>query len=221
MSMLSARERNKIYLVRHGIDLTVWEQTPETQREINLPEIHILCVGRLVEKKGVIYLLKAVRLLKKTGRQVFCRIVGEGPQMSALKAFVNDNDLVKSVQFEGRVDPEKTFGFYQQARLFVLPSIISGTGDFDGLPNVLLEAAAAGIPIITTSISAIPEFVLDGITGLLVPERDAAALAGAILSLIDNKKMTKSLSKMAKEKLLRSSTLKIMVENYWKYLNNI
>jgi glycosyltransferase involved in cell wall biosynthesis len=143
----------------------------------------ILFVGRLVERKGVIYLIWAMRILKERGIRAELRIVGEGPLMESLKNSAKDLD---SVKFLGKLSTEELMEEYKRADIFVLPSIVDSRGDTEGLGVVLLEALSFGLPVIASNVGGIPDIVEDGKTGLLVPEKDPVAIADAIEKLLSN-----------------------------------
>ena len=178
-----SKEDQKLYHIYHGIDFSKWPQKRfgTTFSEVN--ELHILCVGRLVEKKGIIYLLKAILELKQRGFQVKCNIVGDGPLFGMLSNFIIEHHLENEINLAGALSADLVTPFYENADLFVLPCIEMNNGDKDGLPNVLLEALATGIPVITTPVSAIPELIEHQLTGLLVPQQDYLSIAEAIIRL--------------------------------------
>ena len=171
--------------IYHGLDLKKWvRQTPK--RFLPSREVRILSIGRLVEKKGLMYLLKAILLLKKEDLKVSCEIIGEGPLYGEFDQFIHDEGIADCVKLHGAVAPAGIKAFYEEADVFILPCIIAGNGDRDGLPNVLLEALAMEIPVITTSISAITELIQDNVTGLLIMEKSPESIVKALKALLDN-----------------------------------
>jgi glycosyltransferase involved in cell wall biosynthesis len=141
-------------------------------------ELCILSVGTLQEKKGHRYLLGALKLLQQRGVPFRCLIVGSGPLERELRAIARElGDRVT-------IDPYRPHGevlaLYRQYEILALPCVVTDDGDRDGLPNVLIEAAAAGCVLVSSPVSAIPELIEDGVSGLLVPERDEVALADAL-----------------------------------------
>ena len=134
-----------------------------------------------VEKKGFEYLIKACKSLKDQGYDFHCRIVGEPDEQSEIiEHLIHEFSLEKTVVLSGGVTQEALRGIYRSCVMFVLPCRIVNNGDRDGIPNVLVEAMVMGIPVISTAISGIPELIEDGVNGLLVPQKDAKALASAI-----------------------------------------
>jgi len=139
----------------------------------------ILFVGRLVERKGVRYLIDAARQLPRE-RRARVVIIGDGPERQALEAQVRRDGLGDRVQFRGRVPDADLRRAYASASVFVLPSVLDSHGDTEGLGVVLLEAMSYGVPVIGSSLGGITDIVQHEKTGLLVPPGDASALAAAI-----------------------------------------
>jgi len=144
----------------------------------------VLCVARLVEKKGVDTLLRALAALARAGRATSAEIVGDGPLREQLEALARSLGLGARVRFAGALPFPEVEAAYRRAAMVVLPCRVGGDGDRDGLPTVLLEAMARGLPVVSTDVAGIPELVLDGETGLLVPPDDPDALAAAIERLL-------------------------------------
>jgi colanic acid/amylovoran biosynthesis glycosyltransferase len=176
-------EAGHIHHVYHGIDLSKWKERKGFHPFTN--GIHILSVGRLVEKKGTVYLLQAIKQLRAS-YDIKCSIVGDGPLLPVLKDFIRQNQLEKNVHLYGALEQEKIRPLYEAADLFVLPCKETADGDRDGLPNVLMEALAVGVPVITTALSAIPELVENEVTGILVPQEDAGSIGEAVLRLMND-----------------------------------
>jgi colanic acid/amylovoran biosynthesis glycosyltransferase len=148
--------------------------------------IRILTVGRLVEKKGHEYAIKAISKIVKKYNKIEYIIAGEGSLRNELEELVEDLHIKRYVKFLGAVEQKEVLKLYQQAHIFVLPSVTASNGDQEGIPVVLMEAQAAGLPIISTYHTGIPEGVLDGKSGFLVPERDVDALTEKLEYLIEH-----------------------------------
>lgn len=141
----------------------------------------ILYVGALEPKKGVGHLLDA---LAQVGGQLGdwrLDAIGQGPSAEALQAKASTLGLAERVSFHGAKPFEEVAAAYQRASVCVAPSVIGPNGRQEGIPNVMIEALAYRRPAISTAISGIPELIEDGVTGLLVPQADAAALGAALL----------------------------------------
>lgn len=145
----------------------------------------LLTVGRLVEKKGIEYVIEAVAMLRGQGRAIVLRIVGDGPLRAALEARAQALGIADAVRFLGAQPHPAIARELAASHLFAAPSVRAADGSEDAAINTLKEAMATGLPVVSTWHGGIPELVEHGVSGLLVPERDAAALAAALASLID------------------------------------
>src|SRR5262245_25287735 len=143
--------------VYHGTDLTRFGFDRCGQADPPL----VLSVARLVEKKGLEYLVRACALLRDRGRVFRCRIVGAGPLRDPLADLVRELRLEAIVSLEGALDQEDVLRWYRQATMLALPCLITEDGDRDGIPNVLVEAAACGVPIGSTPGGGVPELVAE------------------------------------------------------------
>ena len=188
-----------VHTVYHGLDTDYFSpQTDPTSPD--LPTI--LSVGRFVEKKGFAYLVEACAKLKDMGVGFRCVIVGEKCDQSArIAAMVAELGLGDSVSLRGPMTQQELRKIYRQATLFALPCLVTEDGDRDGIPNVLAEAMAMGVPVVSTPISGIPEMVRNGIEGLLVPQKDSQALANAIAKLINEPALRANLARAAREQI--------------------
>jgi glycosyltransferase involved in cell wall biosynthesis len=144
----------------------------------------LLFVGRLAEKKGVIHLVHAFRALHEQMPRVQLDIVGDGPLRAGLEAEVLRLGLADAVVFHGALPQAEIPPFFQQAQVFVMPSVVADSGDQEGLGLVAAEALACGCPVVAHDLPAIRDIVLDNVTGLMVPPGDEAALAAAIMRLL-------------------------------------
>ena len=177
---LSKNPELDIRIVHYGLDPSQFVPAARSQND---HQIQIISVGRLVEKKGFAYLVEACGILVKKGIPFRCLIVGEGPDRS-IDRLINTNGLEDRVTLKGARNISEITELYHSSDIFALPCVIARSGDRDGMPNVLLEAMAMQLPVITTPVTGNPELVQDHVNGLLVPERDAAALAKALEILI-------------------------------------
>ena len=148
--------------------------------------IRILTVGRLVEKKGHEYAIKAISKIVKKYNKIEYIIAGEGSLRNELEELVEDLHIKRYVIFLGAVEQKEVLKLYQQAHIFVLPSVTASNGDREGQALVIQEAQAMGLPIVSTLHNGIPEGVLDGKSGFLVPERDVDALTEKLEYLIEH-----------------------------------
>jgi len=159
----------------------------------------ILSVGQLKERKGLNYLVEACRILRDRGIQFECRIIGEGPLRPALETQIQQSGLDKQVKLHGALPHEAVIEQYEQATVFALPAIQGADGDRDGIPNVILEALAMELPVVSTQHSGVPEVVEDGVNGLLVPPEDARALANAMEQLIHSPETRRQFGRVGRQ----------------------
>lgn len=172
----------RVRLVRNGLTLNDFPFVAPANR----PPV-ISAVGRLVEKKGFDVLLDACAQLARAGRSFHCELVGDGPLADDLRARAARLGLLDDiVRFHGPLPQREVRALVAGSAAFAAPCVVAADGNRDGLPTVLVEAMALGTPCVATPVTGIPEVVLDGETGLLVPERDAGALATALGRLLDD-----------------------------------
>ncbi len=164
-----------IHVLHHGTDLSRFSPNGhqgETGR--------IVSVGRLVPKKGYPHLVDALANLHHDGIHFACDVYGGGPMRDELVARADAGGMSELVKFHGARLQDDVLDAYHKATLVVLASVVTDDGDRDGIPNVLVEAMACGVPVVSTRISGIPELIEDGVDGLLVEPGDPVALALAI-----------------------------------------
>lgn len=145
----------------------------------------LFSVARLVEKKGLDTALLALARLRDRGVTLRYRIAGEGPEREKLQALSRRLGLERQVEFLGAVPNEVVARELAAADVFTLPSQTAADGDMEGIPVSLMEAMATGVPVVSTYHSGIPELIEDGVSGFLVPERDAEALADRLLRCLE------------------------------------
>ncbi len=167
----------KIDVVYHGLNLSQIVQV----REAHAGDFHILAVGRLVEQKGFLYLIRALGVLKSRGETARLWLIGTGPLRESLARQAEKLGVAGWVDFKGTVSQEEVFSLMQRADVFVMPSVVAKNQDRDGIPNVILEALAHRLPVVGTRVSGLPEVIVDGETGRLVEPESPEDLAEAIL----------------------------------------
>lgn len=165
----------KIITLYYGI-----HTTPALPEPLPHDRFTFIAVGRLVEKKGFKYLMEACAVLLEEGLDFHCEIIGKGPLEADLKAQILALRLEKNVTLTGFVAPNDMKAKYLGGDVLVAPCVVAANGDVDGLPNVCLEAMDCGLPVISTTISGIPEGVEPGKNGWLVPPNDSELLADAM-----------------------------------------
>src|SRR5262249_42455292 len=173
----------KVELVYHGLDLSRFSSSGGNEKSNSGKDpdnpVNILSVCRLVEKKGTDVLLDALALLPKDLHWRFVH-AGGGPLKARLERRAHALGIAERVEWRGALAQGDILALYRSADLFALASRVARDGDRDGLPNVLAEAQSQGLACVATSVSAIPELVEDGKTGLLVAPESPQELARAL-----------------------------------------
>lgn len=161
--------------------------------------IHVLSLGRLVEKKGVKYLIDAVAQLKDKFPKIDLTIVGDGEERKALEEQVSRLGLTDRVYFKGSVANDEARRYFEQADIFIAPSVTSSSGDEEGLVVTIKEAMAIGVPVISTTHAGIPEMISDGLNGFLARERDSGSIAEKLSYLILNPELCRNFALRARQ----------------------
>ncbi len=191
----------KIGLIYHGLDLSRFPPPPE--RGPRDGPLKLVSVGRLVAKKGYDDLLAALAELDAGGMRDWQLVhIGGGELGGRLKAEADTLGLSERIEWRGKQDQGAVIAALRAADAFILPSKIAADGDRDGLPNVLMEAASQKLPILSTAVSAIPEFITDGENGLLVPPGDPSSLAAAIRTLAEEPERCREMAELAQARLV-------------------
>ena len=151
--------------------------------------VRIAMVGRLVEKKGAEFAIRAIAKVATSNKSVEFNLIGDGPLRKDLEGLVEELKVGNVVKLLGWKDQGEVIEVLKDSHIFVAPSVTARDGDQDAPNNVLKEAMATGLPVVSTRHGGIPELVEDGHTGLLVPERDVGALADKLGHLIENPKL--------------------------------
>jgi len=203
--VLGARHQRpeEIHTIYHGLDTDYFSPAPvpASGQAGGEPPL-ILAVGRLVEKKGFDQLIAACARLKKGGLRFRCVIVGErGSAFDSLCTQIETLGLKDHVHLRSAVTQDQLREIYRGAQVFALPCQIMQDGDRDGFPNVLAEAMARGVPVVSTAISGIPEMIDDGVHGLLVQPRDAQALADALRRVLTEPTLHTRLATAGRERI--------------------
>jgi glycosyltransferase involved in cell wall biosynthesis len=188
-----------VYCVYHGLNADFCQLLQESPNSASRNgHLRALAVGRLIRKKGFDVFVEACAILHQRGTSFEAFIAGEsGEQEEEIRRLIAAHGLEGSIQLTGPLSQARLLEEYQRATVFCLPCRILENGDRDGIPNVLVEAMACGLPVITTPISGIPEVIEDGINGLLVPPDNPEALAAQVLRLRQDVGLTRRLSREA------------------------
>jgi len=197
-------EPGRVALVYHGLDLSRFPSPPEKRSARNgadpMDPVRIVSVGRAVAKKGYGDLIQALAALPSDLHWRFAHI-GGGELLSSLKKQAQQAGISDKVIFLGLKAQPDIIALLREADLFVLPSKKAASGDRDGLPNVIMEAASQGLAIVATDFAGIPEFVRDGVEGRLVPPGDWESLSNALNLLARDPEQRAALGEAAYRRL--------------------
>jgi glycosyltransferase involved in cell wall biosynthesis len=210
----------KIVVHYSGINTEIFQPEPTVIRE---PVV--LFVGRLTEKKGCEYLIRAMAKVQSELPDVELVMIGDGPLKTQLEAQAAQS--LYRYQFLGMQPPDVVKSWMNRARLLVAPSVTASQGDSEGLPNVVLEAQAMALPVISTTHAGIPEAVIHGETGFLTAERDVEGLAKYSLKLLQERELWQSFSTKGQERVrtmfdrakqtqILESIYESVLEDVWK-----
>jgi colanic acid/amylovoran biosynthesis glycosyltransferase len=174
----------KIRVHHMGVDC---DNFPFTARV--LPDdggFRILTVGRLTEKKGIEYAIRGVAAFAKRHPKVNHTIIGDGPLRSSLEALIRELKIGENVNLAGARTRDEVEAAMSRSHLLLAPSVTAADGNQEGIPVVLMEAMASGLPVLSTRHTGIPELVESGITGQLVDERDVTGIAAGMAQLLED-----------------------------------
>lgn len=194
----SVSDREKIKLVYSGHPLRAKELAVVRM----VPPYRLLAVGRFVRKKGFDDLLKACSILRNQGIDFRLVLAGAGTQEQRLKCMARDLGLVDRVTFPGFVLYDRVPELLARSDVFLMPSVVDSSGDRDGLPNVIVEALLQRVPVVATDVCGIGEVIQDGVTGILVPQKDPEALAGAVAELVQNRERALAIAQAGRDLVL-------------------
>jgi glycosyltransferase involved in cell wall biosynthesis len=195
MTLVEEVHWDKIHVVHCGVDLDEFVPAPPDPAARSPQPARLLAVGRLVAVKGHGVLVEAVARLVRDGLEVVATMVGEGPRRAGLEALARDFGVAERIRFTGAVGQDDIRRFYAEADVFCLPSFA------EGLPAVLLEAMASGVPVVASRITGIPELVEDGVSGILVPPGRADRLADAVRDLLADRARRERIAAAARRRV--------------------
>ncbi len=190
-------------VMRMGVDCVAIPYAPKPARD---DHVRIVTVGRLVEKKGIEFAIRGLGLLaaRRPDLAWAYDIIGGGPLLESLRALASECGVAARIHFLGPQPHSMVKEKLGMADAFLLPSVSAENGDMEGIPVALMEAMAAGLPVISSQHSGIPELIEDGISGLLAPERDAQGLSDKLEWLFDHPQDIPQLALAARRKVEES-----------------
>ena len=200
LAALSDGTPTPIHRIYHGIDISLFSSNRENTQTPVEP-YRILTVARLTAKKGLPTVLRALKQLSDRKISLTHTLIGDGDDREKILALIRALGLTSTTRWLGTQPHHVVLQHYQQADLFVLGCEVASDGDRDGIPNVLLESMAMGVPVVVTDISAIPELVEDGKTGLLVPPGRPRKLADAMLRLLTDMQLRNRIIAAARQRV--------------------
>ncbi len=184
--------KTPIHCIYHGIDLTLFQNGAIPHKK--LADHQIFTVARLTAKKGLPTIYKALQILKNRGVTFQHTLIGDGDDREKILAMIKDLDLTEECTWLGTQTHEEVLKRFKTSDLFVLGCEIAENGDRDGIPNVLVESLAMGVPAVSTHVSAIPEILINNRTGLTVPSKNPEAMADAMERILQDRALQQSLS---------------------------
>ena len=196
--------REKIHVLRCGVDTKLFSPC---EKKAEGRSFQILCVASFEEVKGHKYLVDACKILSEQGLDFECHLVGYGPLRNLVENQIDKLGLQDKFHLHGGLPRNMVLEMLVKSDVFVLASVPTRQGKREGIPVVLMEAMASGLPVISSQLSGIPELVDHGISGVLIEPRDTEALAGILLDLAADPEKNISLGRAGREKVLNEFDL--------------
>ncbi|MEO5616612.1 MAG: glycosyltransferase, partial [Candidatus Eisenbacteria bacterium] len=197
--------------IYHGVDRARFDGAGRARGA----EALLLCIGRLAETKGFDTALRALGALKRGGFAPRLEIIGDGPDRAALEQLARDEGVADQVVFRGWITQTELLPLYRKAWLLMAPSRVLANGRRDGIPNVIVEALAMGLPCAGTRAAGLEEAITEGVNGVLAPPDDAAALAAAIEPLLADPARLDRMSEAARARILGEFDADTNFERLW------
>ena len=182
-----------IHCIYHGIDISLFNHTPSGIK--SQPPYQLLTVARITEKKGLPTIYRALRTLADRGVRFQHRLIGDGDDRKQILHLIKELNLESHCSLLGTRTHTEVLDYFRHSDLFVLGCEVAKNGDRDGIPNVLVESLAMGVPAVSTNVSALPEILIDGTTGITVEPKNSTAFADAILKLLTDGTLREQVSR--------------------------
>jgi glycosyltransferase involved in cell wall biosynthesis len=202
----------KLHVVPCGVEIQACEPTLSGHQ-------HLLSVGRFTEKKSPLSTIAAFALVKKNFPKATLEMMGDGPLYAEAENEVKRLNLQQSVSLPGMVTPPQVQAAMRRSSIFLQHSVTANDGDSEGLPVAILEAMVAGLPVVSTLHSGIPEAVVDGETGFLVPEFDVEGMASKIVTLLNNPQMAESFGQKGHQRVNKEFSRKVTIQKLQTIMN--
>jgi glycosyltransferase involved in cell wall biosynthesis len=201
---------DKVYVIPMGVDLQKRFIPPETR----INNGSLLFVGRLVEKKGLRYLIDALPLILKIHPKACLRIVGDGPEKDDLKSWCVNQGISGHVHFLGALKNDLLPALYQTSNVVVFPSVIADDGDQEGFGLVLVEALGCECSVVVTDLPALRDIIIDGKTGLVVSQKNIQQLSDKVILLLNDYELGRSIGREGREFVLKHYDWSIIEQKY-------
>jgi len=204
LDVCNGRYGEKTQVIHCGIDPAEFTpRTTPTAYDRGEGPLRIVCIGTLHEVKGQTHLIESCRLLARAGVDIQCHFIGAGDDEPTLRRQADQAGLTSQITFHGSCTSDQVREQLRLADVLVAPSVPSRDGRREGIPVVLMEAMACGVPCVASRLSGIPELVDDEVTGILTPPGDAAAITAALTRLANDSILRRQLGEASVEKTLR------------------
>lgn len=199
LSTLAGNDSVALYRMYHGIDLGLFSGGDPRTNPVE--PYHLVTVARLVPKKGLPTVYRALQRLQQGGVDFQHTLIGDGDDLNELLVLIRDLDLSDSCKWVGTLAHEHVLDYYRRSDLFVLGCEQAANGDRDGIPNVFVESLAMGLPVVGTRLSAIPELIEDGETGLLVQPGNDEEMARAMQRILTDTQLREQIIYSGKKRV--------------------
>jgi glycosyltransferase involved in cell wall biosynthesis len=211
LTRISGNPSFPVHRVYHGIDIALF--SCQNSRGLPSPPFRILTVSRMTAKKGLPTVFKALEILRDRGIRFQHTLIGDGEDRQALRKLVRKLGIDPFVRWMGTQPHDQVIRQYEQSDIFVLGCEIAANGDRDGIPNVCIESMAMGVPVVATRVSAIPELIENGKTGLLVEPGNPEALADAMVRALTDAAMRQKMIVAARSLVNRYFDNRHLIQN--------
>lgn len=211
----------KVSAIHLGVDIGKFAYQDRAPALARRGQKRLLMVSRLAEKKGIPVAMRALRAVLEQAPELTLRIVGEGEERPKIEELRRELGLERHVELVGALDSDGVRQEMAGCHLLLQPSVTARDGDQEGIPVVLMEALASGIPVIATRHSGIPELVIEGRTGFLVPEHDIPALAKTVLRVIQDPALASSLGRAGRAWIEQEFNLTLQAERFTRLLMTV
>ncbi|ACN17228.1 glucosyl transferase family protein [Desulforapulum autotrophicum HRM2] len=209
LATVSPGTATPLFCVYHGINLDYFK--PQGTAKVPSIPYRILTVARITEKKGLETVYRALALLRDRGIDFRHTLIGEGDDRDKIVGLIESLDLGGRTTLCGTMTHEQVIDYYAQSDIFVLGCQVAANGDRDGIPNVMAESMAMNLPVVATNVSGLPEFLEDGVTGLMVEPKDPERLSRAMERLLTDQALRQRVTAAARTRVEKNFNNKKLV----------